>query len=315
MTPISSNAPLICSTAETSHERNDDMSSTTTKATGKAAATLGHSGGMAEVEGGRIGGYLVRWGSPHAVDSTGDFFTPDTDFWREFPSTIAALYHHGKDPHLGLRKLGKAELWKDDTGLGIELKFTPTDDYEDGIFWLAKEGHLGWSSGSAPHQLKRTRQPNGAMVLESWCLTEASLTPCPAEPRASATYSVDAIKGGNYGIFADPGTWLAAQLELRKRWVESSKKVGAQFSDILRRAQTALDNLDRRDRHAAALKAIDRRRDAWEYERDVIRPARRTLKESEAEARRARVESTADLRRTLASARRTIARTAIDPQP
>ena len=43
---------------------------------------------------------------------------------------------------------------------------------------------LGWSSGSVPHLVQRTKGSlPGTQKITSWPIVELSLTPTPAEPR------------------------------------------------------------------------------------------------------------------------------------
>ena len=129
---------------------------------------------------GKVGGYLVRFTTDADPDLTGDFFTKDTDFGES--DRLPVMYHHGFDETLKKRKLGKAELRRDDAGIWAEAQLQLRDDYEKHIFELAKSGKLGWSSGSAPHAVDRERTGKSAWVKQ-WYLAEASLTPTPAEYR------------------------------------------------------------------------------------------------------------------------------------
>jgi phage head maturation protease len=137
---------------------------------------------------GRVGGYLVMWGSPGATDLSRhrDYFVRDTDFWTDFPARKGMVYHHGLDPTLDLRRLGDAELKADDVGLWMEGQLKLRDDYERKVWDLVKVGKLGLSSGSASHLVRREKQANGSHKIVSWPLVEASLTPAPAEPRTAA---------------------------------------------------------------------------------------------------------------------------------
>ena len=48
-------------------------------------------------ENGRIGGYLVVWGSPAQRDLQGEYFTPETELGLDWYDRRPALYHHGQD--------------------------------------------------------------------------------------------------------------------------------------------------------------------------------------------------------------------------
>lgn len=130
---------------------------------------------------GKIGGYLVRFGSASEPDLVGDFFTPDTDFGDS--ETTNVLYHHGQDAAMKARSLGRGTLIKDDIGVWVEAQLKKSDEYEQQIYEMVKAGKLRWSSGTAPHLVER-QQMGKAMWIKSWPLgLDASLTPMPAEPR------------------------------------------------------------------------------------------------------------------------------------
>ena len=46
---------------------------------------------------GRVGGYLVVWGSPQARDLHGEYFTPQTDLGLDWYECRPVLYQHGLD--------------------------------------------------------------------------------------------------------------------------------------------------------------------------------------------------------------------------
>ena len=145
--------------------------------------TLVISGGAVKALGdGRLGGYLVRFGSPDEPDLEGEFFAPDTDFGNHV--TTPVLYQHGMDKVLRRRVLDDdASLSIDDVGVWVEAQLGMRDAYERYIYEQAEKGKMGWSSGTASHLVER--EPVGkAMKITSWPLgLDASLTPTPAEPR------------------------------------------------------------------------------------------------------------------------------------
>lgn len=131
--------------------------------------------------GGKVGGYLVQFGSEEQTDLTGDFFTKDTDFGDVTQADV--YYQHGMDTKIGKRKLGKGELREDDLGIWIEAQLNLRDEYEKAIYQLAEQGKLGWSSGTAGHLVER-EQKGASAHIKTWPLgLDASLTPTPAEPR------------------------------------------------------------------------------------------------------------------------------------
>lgn len=131
---------------------------------------------------GKVGGYLVRYGADNDPDLTGDYFTKDTDFGEA--ERLPVLYQHGFDEMLKRRKIGVANVRKDEVGLWVEAQLELRDDYEKQIFELAKSGKLGWSSGTAAHVVERENTGKAAYIKQ-WFLAEASLTPTPAEYRNS----------------------------------------------------------------------------------------------------------------------------------
>lgn len=142
-------------------------------------------GAVKALSGGRVGGYLVKFGTPDEIDVDGEFFSADTDYDVDFPGKATVYYNHGLDPVIGKRKLGKGEMKADEVGIWIEAQLDQRDRYEKAIYELAKAGKLGWSSGSAPHLVEKA--PAGkAMWLKSWPIIDASLTPKPANPRSAA---------------------------------------------------------------------------------------------------------------------------------
>ena len=117
---------------------------------------------------GRLGGYLVRFGSQNDADVEGDFFTADTDFGAHATSPV--LYHHGMDAKIGTRVLDDgASLKTDDVGVWIEAQLKMRDEYERAIYRMAEKGKLGWSSGTAPHLVER-EEVGKAVYIKRWPL-------------------------------------------------------------------------------------------------------------------------------------------------
>jgi HK97 family phage major capsid protein len=136
---------------------------------------------------GKVGGYLVRFGAPDAVDLVGDYFTRDTDFGHdEWPVKTRVYYNHGLDDTLKRRRIANGSMRVDDVGVWVEAQLTMRDEYEKAIFDLVKAGKMGWSSGTAPHLVER--EPMGdAKHVTAWPLgLDASITPTPAEWRNGA---------------------------------------------------------------------------------------------------------------------------------
>lgn len=136
---------------------------------------------------GKVGGYLVRFGTQDQPDLTGDFFTAETDYDLDGgagKSTV--LYHHGQDATLKRRKLGRADLRIDDVGVWMDAQLTLRDEYDRAIYGMIEAGKMGLSSGTLPHLVEREYNANGTAKITAWPLgLDASITPIPAEPRTS----------------------------------------------------------------------------------------------------------------------------------
>ena len=149
--------------------------------TGDAVKALGN---------GRVGGYLARFTASGDYDLTGDRFDAATDFGDA--DKLPVLFNHGMDRTLGRKRIGKSELRRDDVGLWVEAQLQQRDEYERAIYELAEQGKLSWSSGAAAHTVEREQEGKGAYIKQ-WYLSEASLTPTPAEPR-NVTVSIKSLE-------------------------------------------------------------------------------------------------------------------------
>jgi len=165
---------------------------------------------------GKVGGYLVRFSTMNDPDISDmkDFFTPNTDF--DMPNGVknsTVYYQHGLDSTLGTRKIGTAEMKTDDVGVWVEAQLNMADEYEQKIFELAKDGKLGWSSGTASHLIEREAKANGSHEVLSWPLgLDASLTPNPAEPRNKVITSLKSWALEN-DLIQEDGTHTRQKLE------------------------------------------------------------------------------------------------------
>ncbi len=141
-------------------------------------------------ENSRIGGYLVRWGTPIEKDLQGEFFTKNTDFALHYygGTKRPALYHHARDPHVKGVAIGLIDtIRSDDTGLWAEAELEKNNRYFKAIKELLAKGKLFWSSGTIPGV--PTKAANGEILY--WPLVEGSLTPTPVEFRNTNVYNVD----------------------------------------------------------------------------------------------------------------------------
>lgn len=149
---------------------------------------VAYGGALKALGEGRIGGYLVVYGSAQQADLAGDFFTPQTDFDLRDGERVTLYYNHGLDPVLKRRRLGEGTLRRDAAGIWMEAQLNLRDAYErrlyeDGI----QAGKMGLSSGTLPHLVER-EAVGKAQRIRTWPLgKDASITPTPAEPRLRVT--------------------------------------------------------------------------------------------------------------------------------
>ena len=142
--------------------------------------SLYFGGAVKALGGGKVGGFLVRYGDSETLDLTQQFFTKDTDYGdaKELP----VYYQHGQDIHFGKRRISRATISNDEFGKWAEAQLDMRDEYERFLYNMAESGKMGWSSGTASHLVEF--EPIGkAEWIKTWPLVEASLTPTPAEPR------------------------------------------------------------------------------------------------------------------------------------
>ena len=145
----------------------------------KSVTVITYGGVVKALPDNKVGGYLVTFGG---LDMTGDYFDKDTDFGEY--SRLPVLYHHGFDEKMKTRRIGTAEVKQDDLGLWAEAQLNMRDEYEKMVYEMAQNGKLGWSSGAAAHVVNKEDDEKGSHITQ-WYMAEASLTPCPAEPRNS----------------------------------------------------------------------------------------------------------------------------------
>ena len=136
---------------------------------------------------GRVGGYLVVWGSPEARDLQGEYFTPETDLGLDWYDQRPVLYHHGLDGDLKAAVIGVIDtLEPDDTGIWAEAQLDLHKRYVRAVQRLIDRGVLSWSSGSLPHLVEVADDGH----IKCWPVVEGSLTPAPAEPRRTDVQTI-----------------------------------------------------------------------------------------------------------------------------
>lgn len=158
---------------------------------------------------GKLEGYLVRFGDAKQTDLENDYFTANTDFGREIDekTSLNLYYHHGLDPVIGKRTIGKGYISRTPEGIWYEGQIQMRDEYDKMIAKLLEEGKLGFSSGAASHMVERKMVGN-AFEITRWALAEASITPRPAEPRAWASAkSLAELKMETKPYYDEEGRW------------------------------------------------------------------------------------------------------------
>jgi len=151
----------------------------------RKSTTLVFLGGEVKALGdGRIGGYLVRWGSPTERDLTGEYFTAKTYLGAQAGNGADCLFHHGVPIHPDLKALADytfapLKTHRDEIGLFAETVMDMANQYESMVYNLAQKGKLKFSSGAPGHTVRKTADGE----ITRWFISEGSLTPTPAEWR------------------------------------------------------------------------------------------------------------------------------------
>ncbi|MGB8644033.1 MAG: phage major capsid protein [Anaerolineae bacterium] len=166
-----------------------DWAGSTTEAKTSPETLIAYGGAIKALGDGRVGGYLVSYGSPVKTDLTGvDWFSPRTDYGDAAQSDV--YFHHGlpvtvkrsgrRAEQVAIRYvLKKADLTRDDVGVFAQTILDMRDEYEKMLYEMAAKSKLSWSSGTLPHLV--VRDDSTGEILK-WPLgLDASLTPTPAE--------------------------------------------------------------------------------------------------------------------------------------
>ncbi|HLV33973.1 MAG TPA: phage major capsid protein [Spirillospora sp.] len=136
---------------------------------------------------GRVGGYLIVWGSRGQRDLQGEYFTPETELGLHWYDRRPVLYHHGLDGDLKAAVIGTMDtLVVDETGVWAEAQLDLRKRYVRAVQKLVDKGVLGWSSGSLPHLVQVAEDGQ----IKRWPIVEGSLTPAPAEPRRTDVHTL-----------------------------------------------------------------------------------------------------------------------------
>lgn len=136
---------------------------------------------------GRIGGYLVLWGTPNVRDLHGEYFTPQTELGLDWYAQRPVLYQHGLDGQLKAAVIGQIDMLRaDETGVWAEAQLDLRQRYVRAVLRLVEKGVLHWSSGSLAHLVQVTDSGE----IQRWPVVEGSLTPTPAEPRRTDVQTI-----------------------------------------------------------------------------------------------------------------------------
>ncbi len=136
---------------------------------------------------GRVGGYLVVWGSPQQRDLQGEYFSPDSELGLDWYDQRPVLYHHGLDGSMKAAVIGVIDQLKADAnGVWAEAQLDLRQKYVRTVLKLVEKGILGWSSGSLPHLVDVAADGH----IKRWPIVEGSLTPTPAEPRRTDVHTL-----------------------------------------------------------------------------------------------------------------------------
>ena len=141
---------------------------------------------------GRIGGYLILWGTSQARDLHGEYFTPQTELGLDWYDQRPVLYQHGLDGQLKAAVIGQIDrLRADETGVWAEAQLDLRQRYVRAVLRLVEKGVLHWSSGSLAHLV----QVGADGDIQRWPVVEGSLTPTPAEPRRTDVQTIKSAYG------------------------------------------------------------------------------------------------------------------------
>ena len=167
--------------------------------------------GIKALGGGKVGGYLIRYGNEKEPDLSEmkDWFDAETNFGARAGDGSDTTINHG----IPLRETQDAEERKaldefaalllppiktkrDKFGVFADSVLDLANQYQAAVYDMVKKGKLLWSSGALPHLVKRTLMPNGTHHVDQWIIGEAAYTPTPAEPRLGAIVSLKSLAGG-----------------------------------------------------------------------------------------------------------------------
>ena len=158
-------------------------------------AMIAFGGEIKALGDGRVGGYLVHFGTKDEKDLEGEWFTAKTYFGPADGDGADTLIHHGLPlPHdaddaetkaelntLAIKILAPLKTKRDTLGIWGETILDMADKYEALIHTMVESGKLKWSSRSVTPLIRR----KSSGEITRWPIVEGSLTPFPAEFRGT----------------------------------------------------------------------------------------------------------------------------------
>jgi transcriptional regulator with XRE-family HTH domain/phage head maturation protease len=143
---------------------------------------------------GKVGGYLVYYGSRDEKDLHGEYFDKDTYYGPHDGDGADVLFHHGIPVKKSLEGLSQhifkgVTTKKDDIGVWAETVLNQADEYEKAVLKLVKAGKVKWSSGSVDRVVRKEKDGK----ITRWPIIEASLTHTPAQPFGTKVAAIKAL--------------------------------------------------------------------------------------------------------------------------
>lgn len=188
---------------------------------------------------GKIEGILIPFTGPDRVDNYGDYFDTKSKIDLEDGDELPLLWHHGRDPEIGEKPIGKGTVKRVSAGWWFQSWLDMRDEYERYMYKLAVMGKLGYSSGADPSTVARRPIKKGINHITRWDVLEGSLTPVPAFFGNSVSIKSLMLKAGARHSATD-----AADLQsIHDLSVRQGAVCGAAKSDRRRRLELELDLL------------------------------------------------------------------------
>lgn len=139
----------------------------------------------------RYRAYAVLFNGPDTRDLYGTWFNQDTDYAMGMYSDWPWMYHHGKHPDYGTRKVG---VWDtrgiDDVGVFVEGEITTHGMYREAVEQLVDEEVL-FTSSQAVHSMVAIADDGHVDV---WPICEVSSTVAPGDHRMEHPISPSAVR-------------------------------------------------------------------------------------------------------------------------